>query len=220
VKDRDVREALHAILEAEHAHDDSLILDELGLAQGDVRVDVAVINGSLSGYEIKSASDTLKRLPGQQSLYSQVLDHAWLVAPADKLNAAADLIPEWWGLVEISEGSEGIDLCLNVQRQASMNPQPDPTVIAALLWRDEALATLERHGGTHGFRTKPRAALWAALSERLTLDTLRAEVRTTLKTRGPQWRRARSPHGPDGARSRSGATPPRFLDSLSSPRRL
>lgn len=206
---------MHAILKAEHRYDDSLILDELGLAQGDVRVDVAVVNGSLSGYEIKSAADTLKRLPRQQDLYSQVLDHAWLVAPTDKLEGAAALVPDWWGLVAVC-GDE--TLRLEVRRAGTLNPCPTPVVIAALLWRDEAMAVLERYGGTTGLRTKPKRMLWAALADRLPLDTLRAEIRRALKARGSQWRRVRPPRGPSDGRCHSGARPPRCLDSRSSPR--
>lgn len=196
------------MLRVQHAHDDSLILDELGLSQGDVRVDVAVVNGSLSGYEIKSSSDTLKRLPRQQELYSQVLDHAWLVAPADKLGESAAIVPEWWGLIEIS----GPTLTLNIRRSASINPDPAPTMIAALLWREEALTLLEKHGGAGTLRSKPRRALWAALAERLALPELQDAVRTTLKIRPPDWR-VRERHRLSGARSRSVSTSPRFLGS-------
>src|SRR5665647_2133318 len=80
MRDGDVRTALHEQLRGEHAHelDRTRILDELGLA-GEVRVDVAVLNGSFSGYEIKSAKDTLRRLPKQVQVYSQILDFAVLV---------------------------------------------------------------------------------------------------------------------------------------------
>lgn len=211
-----MRQALHAVLREEHAHDDSLILDELGLAQGDVRVDVAVVNGSLSGYEIKSAADTLKRLPRQQELYSQVLDQAWLVAPTDKLQAAATLVPQWWGLVEIDDPSLQLTVC----RPASLNPQPTPVVIAGLLWHAEVLALLEQHGGVERLRSKPRRVLWAALAERLPLTDLRDAVRTALKARASRWRRVRAPRARGGERSRSVATSPRFQRSLLGPRTL
>ena len=44
----------------------SRVVDELELLRGVVRVDVAVISDTLHGYEIKSASDNLIRLPNQQ----------------------------------------------------------------------------------------------------------------------------------------------------------
>ena len=48
-RDVDVRSLLKQYLQASEARD-TLLIDELGLCQGDVRVDVAAVNGELSGY--------------------------------------------------------------------------------------------------------------------------------------------------------------------------
>ena len=62
-KDLDIRSALHAKrLRRLKAKPDTLVIDELGLAHASSRIDVAVINGCIHGYEIKSAKDTLDRL--------------------------------------------------------------------------------------------------------------------------------------------------------------
>ena len=63
----------------------TLIVEELGIRQGAARVDVAVVNGSLHGYEIKSARDTLERLPKQSELYSSVFDTITLVTAENHL---------------------------------------------------------------------------------------------------------------------------------------
>lgn len=64
--DIEIRSALHRKkLRQLHERADTLVIDELGLAHAKARVDVAVINGCLHGYEIKSAQDTLDRLAGQ-----------------------------------------------------------------------------------------------------------------------------------------------------------
>ena len=52
---------------------DLLVLQELGLAHARVRVDVAVLNGVLHGYEIKSDRDNLNRLESQLEIYQQAL---------------------------------------------------------------------------------------------------------------------------------------------------
>src|SRR5262249_9341390 len=63
MRDGEIRAALHARLIVEHQGEpDTRFLDELSLC-GLVRVDVAVINGTLAGYELKSDLDTLRRLP-------------------------------------------------------------------------------------------------------------------------------------------------------------
>ncbi len=80
MRDRDVRMALHhKVLMDHHEDSNTLVLDELGLRHGICRVDIAVVNSYLHGYEIKSDADTLERLPSQISVYSAVLDRVTLV---------------------------------------------------------------------------------------------------------------------------------------------
>lgn len=157
----------------------TVVLDELGLWQGDVRVDVAAVNGELSGFEIKSPADTLARWPGQRRIYSKVLDRAWLVAPAKTLEAAN--APRWWGLMRIVETDDRLGL--RVVRDAQINPSPDPYAIACLLWRDEAIDALAAFGLDRGVRTKRRTLIWQRLADQLPLDDLRRAVRAALKVR-------------------------------------
>lgn len=101
--DKDVRQALHDRLHSDPTFcDDRLVVDELGLC-GKVRVDVAVVDDALSGFELKSATDTLQRLPTQVEVYSQVLDAATLVVAENHLDLALELLPEWWGCVIATE---------------------------------------------------------------------------------------------------------------------
>ncbi len=177
-KDRDVRSLLKQHLVAMHGPA-TVVLDELGLCQGDVRVDVAAINGELSGFEIKSPADSLARWPKQRRVYSKVVDRAWLVAPESTLDDAK--APDWWGLIRIVETEH--QLGLRVVRDALLNPKPDPYAIACLLWRDEAIRALEEIGRDRGIRTKGRSVVWERLVESLTMDELRRSVRQALKVR-------------------------------------
>ncbi len=70
---RALRRALPSDL-APYLDADTLVVDELDLC-GLTRVDVAVVNGHLSGFEIKGSTDSLRRLPGQVTVYSQVQRH-------------------------------------------------------------------------------------------------------------------------------------------------
>lgn len=178
-RDAEVRDLLKRHLAADHAGVPTVLLDELGLCQGNVRVDVAAVNGELSGFEIKSPADRLTRWPKQCRVYSKVVDRAWLVAP-EKTLAAADA-PEWWGLVVIVQTAT--QLGLRVVRDAQPNPKVDGYSLARLLWRDEAIHILDEHGLARGFRTKPRRVLWRRLANEVPLDNLRRAVRTALKVR-------------------------------------
>ena len=154
----------------------------MGLRRGEVRVDVAVINGELSGYEIKSPSDTLDRLPRQQAVYSRILDRAWLVTTAEQAALAAATVPPWWGVMTIT-GSQRNGAVLAVARPSERNPAPEPIAIAELLWRDEALSLLAARAADHGARSKPRRYLWARLADTYELADLQIAVRSTLKKR-------------------------------------
>ncbi|MEZ0577298.1 sce7726 family protein [Nocardioides sp. MH1] len=188
MRDKDVRDALHVQLLGEHASElaDTLFVDELGLC-GEVRVDVAVVNGSLSGYELKSARDTLRRLPTQVEVYSRVLDYATLVVAENHVDHAKGILPAWWGLIE-AKGDVG-SVSLVGRRHAAQNPAVDPESLAQLLWRSEALRELETRGLAAGVRSKPRVEIWRRLATELAIEDLRAVVRACLKAR-QDWRSA------------------------------
>ena len=179
MRDVDGRVALHKKLMAEHL-DDTLIMDELGLC-GEVRVDVAVVNGALSGFELKSARDTLRRLPKQIEIYSRVLDHAVLVVADNHLDSAMSMVPDWWGVVR-AQGSAGA-VVLESERIVGTNCSVDPMSLVQLLWRDEALEELEIRCAASGVRSKPRWAVWNRLAETVDVGELRTIVRHRLKAR-------------------------------------
>jgi hypothetical protein len=163
----------------------TLILDELGLCQGAARVDLAVINGSLHGYEIKSECDTLERLPDQRYVYGRTLDFVTIVTSAKHAPKIRESVPRWWGIWAANPSTAGIEL--REVRRPRPNPAVDARAVAELLWRDEALEELESRALAHGLRGKPRRELWARLAAAMPLDELCAIVRDRLKQR-QQWR--------------------------------
>lgn len=186
MRDRDVRESVWRWLEVAHQGDsDTLMLDELGILNGATRVDIAVINGQIEGYELKSERDTLERLPSQRDLYNKVIDRISLVVAENHRAAAEEIIPDWWGLAVASASGDAVEVAC--ERLPEMNPQLDAAALASLLWRDEALRVLEHYGAARGVKSKPREVLYDRLADVLDLDILRAEVRAALKAR-EGWR--------------------------------
>jgi len=57
--DYDIRAALKDKLRKEYAGTNTIIVDKLPICWGDTRVDIAVVNCSLHGYEIKSDRDNI-----------------------------------------------------------------------------------------------------------------------------------------------------------------
>ncbi|MBH5370956.1 sce7726 family protein [Bradyrhizobium glycinis] len=183
MRDFDVRQALRRDLDEQHRGDGrTRIVEEMGIWAGSVRVDIAVINGELSGYEIKSARDTLARLPAQQELYSQVFDRVTLVVADHHSKKASALIPDWWGVM-IASMANGLAVRLQQDRPSYGNPGVDALQVARLLWRPEAVAILERHGLVKGFRSVVADKLYRRLASELPIELLRFEVRGALKER-------------------------------------
>jgi hypothetical protein len=185
--DQDVRVAVRHRLKCEHDGDeDTRIVEEMGIWNGTVRVDLAVINGELTGYEIKSARDTLTRLASQAALYNSVFDRVFLVAADRHIERANSEIPEWWGI--ISAISDGNAVTLRTLRCGEVNPSLDAIQLARLLWREEILSVLEACGAARGYRSASREILSVRLADVLGIDTLAAEVRARLKGR-KEWLR-------------------------------
>lgn len=164
-----------------HDQPDTVLRDELGLCLGATRVDVAAINGHLTGCEIKGAQDRLTRLPHQVELYGQVLDYAILVAEARFAALAFDYVPAWWGVWQ-AEDIEG-DVVVRELRRPKKNPSTVPLSVAQLLWRDEVYDELLQRDAAQGFARATRWRLWEALVELLPPAELARVVRQRLKAR-------------------------------------
>jgi hypothetical protein len=183
MRDADVRFAVRHLLAREHDGDqDTRVVEEMGVWNGAVRIDLAVINGELAGYEIKSARDTLSRLPSQAALYGSVFDRVHLVAADKHLSNALAAVPEWWGIIG-ARADYGETVRLHHVRESRINPQLEPIQVARLLWRDEALTILQRYNAVQGVRSAAREKVATRLVEALSLDELRSEMRRCLKDR-------------------------------------
>ncbi len=182
LRDADIRPALRSYLAHKHGHDTgTVVLEELGISCGRVRVDIAVVNGSLHGYEIKSDRDTLKRLDNQVQYYSRVLDKATLVVGKRHLSAAERIIPSWWEIILIESAPEEVQFKL--ERPGKGNPGREPRSIVELLWLDDALALLEQRNVARGVRGKPRQQVWDRICEHFHVEEISAAVRENLKAR-------------------------------------
>lgn len=182
MRDSDVRCAVKNWLGAEYAHDpDSYIIEEMGVWSGTVRIDVAIINGSLSGYELKSDRDTLERLPHQRDIYGRVFDYLHLIVGKRHAEDAERLLPYWWGIkIAVAAGDSVV---LLPHRDAAENPTPDPYLIAELLSKEEAVGVLDEVGLAKGWRSKPIRLVHERLAAELALSDLKGRVRKALKRR-------------------------------------
>lgn len=113
IYDRDIRVKLYQkIVSNKEFYIDKTtkIIDEMGVLNGSSKVDVAVINGKLHGYEIKSERDTLDRLPLQSKYYNTVFDKMTIVCSDKYLKKVETIIPKWWGILEVRKNKKSFTL--------------------------------------------------------------------------------------------------------------
>lgn len=163
-----------------------LVVEELGLRHGAGRIDIAVINGELHGYELKSDQDTLRRLPQQILIYGSVLDRVSLVLTTEHLSLAEILIPTWWEIVLADRTDKG-EITFQTIRPGSKNENVSAQDILKLLWREEALAILSELEAAEGMRSKSRKLIYNRICELVELSFVQDRVRRTLKAR-QSWR--------------------------------
>lgn len=189
MRDKEIRNVLLQHLHKKYHNDsNTLIIEEFGLCQGNSRVDIAVINGTIHGYEIKSEQDTLRRLPRQKKIYNEVFDYVTIVASTHHLSKIRKQVPEWWGLKEVQCVDDNIRLVK--KRTCKKNRMVNSLALVQLLWREEAFEILKRRKIHQGLSGKPRRQLWARLAESLTLDELSDQIREKIKMRA-HWRSER-----------------------------
>lgn len=186
LKDNDIREVLLEKLCNTHLNDsDTKIVNEMGVLHGQSRVDVAVINGIIHGFEIKSESDNLSRLPNQITDYNKVFDRMTIVTQRNYLESARTLIPKWWGITLVTKRTNKITL--REIRKGKLNPCIDPLALSHLLWRDEALNILKQRDLHKGYLSKPRNVLYQRICETIDKNEIRIIVNQQLKQR-EGWR--------------------------------
>jgi hypothetical protein len=201
--DKLIRPLVRRLIANEHAScSDFSIYEEFALWGGTVRADFAALNGVSRGYEIKSEADSLARLAAQRRAYNQVFDQITLIAHSRHLQ---DLrrIPPWWGIILVESSANGLRLVR--LKDAIKNPKQEPSAIASLLWRHEAIDLLTAFGLDSGARSKPMDFLVDRLSSELAIELLSDRVRQAIRARG-DWKVG-------ARRKQDGGKSPRFANS-------
>jgi len=190
-RDSIIRKALKRKLLLEHHKNDpeTIIVEELGLEHGATRVDLAVVNGTLHGFELKSDLDSLMRLPEQMRIYNLILDQVTLVVGKDHLHEATNMVPDWWGIIlaKQTDFSGNIKFC--EIRTPEDNPKQDSLSIARLLWKHEATNILKQLNQISDFHAMSRSAVYERLVGTIPQEELKLRVRRCLSSR-INWRPA------------------------------
>ena len=180
--DSDIRGALRRWLSTNlKDHPTSLVVEELGICQGTTRIDMAVVSSCFEGFEIKSDRDSFRRLRHQIELYSKVLDQATIVVGRRHLDAAKEIVPEWWGILLFDEDCNSLGI--KVIRRPKRNRFVDPRALVELLWYDEAIELLDDVSAARGVRGKPRRVVWDRVCEYFKTKEIATKVRAQIIAR-------------------------------------
>jgi hypothetical protein len=187
IGEKEIRTALVRRLVSTNEHEpDTLILEEFGVFRGAARLDVAVLNGRLHGFEIKSDFDTLRRLPRQMTRFAGVCEQLTLVTGPERYDAVLATVPSWCGLLVAVRRSFGIDFLVD---RPAVTRSADPSATVKLLWNREAESLLAKYGYA-GRRPRNRTDLCAAVLSVAPQQILRTDVLRILRQRA-SWRPVR-----------------------------
>lgn len=190
--DSEIRKAFHNLrLSSYHQCPNTIVIDELGLAHGKNRIDIAVVNGCIHGFEIKSSKDNLSRLPEQLAVYSKTMEKLSIIAAPNHFDAVQQMSPDWCGLILVEKGVRG-GIKFKTIRRAGKNPSVDLIALSHLLWRKEAIGLLRELGAAEKELQGSRLKLYTQLSELISIKELTSWIKQQFMSR-ENWRVVQQP---------------------------
>ena len=184
MRDFDIRLAMKHTTLSKFYQDDSIVVEELNLPSTGSRIDIAVVNGSFHGYEIKSSCDTLVRLEKQIESYSKVFDYLSIVTEEKYLQRITLMSPDWVEIICVTSLNESIEMVS--ARKGHFNDHKEGFHLARILRKDEIQSILTEN--SIKFKKSSRAwTLCETLAETLNITELAHSVRLKLKERS-DWK--------------------------------
>jgi hypothetical protein len=188
-RDVEIRHYFH-LKKLRHYHEcpNTLVIDELGIAHGKNRADIAVLNGTIHGYEIKSSKDTLTRLPEQIGEYSRCFEKVSVIAAPNHIEKLLATLPEWCGLIVAAKGKKGA-ITFKTLRRAKKNPKVETYAMAHFLWRREIIDILCQLGIAEKNLKTSRENLYKLLPSSVSTSELSQWIKEKFISR-TDWRAA------------------------------
>lgn len=178
-----LRNWVHDKFELKH---NDILINELGFWNKDpestvdcsFRADLALANGRLVGFEIKSQKDSLKRWASQMTAYSNVFDEIWLCSHGKHLHRALEITDKHIGVLAVDDSGS-----ITVVRYATENTKLNFYDLSGLLWKDELLSFSSLNNIIEIKSRMTKNEIRDVLSERSSLTELKPYVLQKLKER-------------------------------------
>lgn len=195
--DLEIRTAFHAKrLHSYHSCQDSIVIDELGVSHGRNRIDIAVLNGCIHGYEIKSSKDNLDRFADQFQTYRKCFEKLSIVVAPNHIDEILYMVPLWCGVVLAEKGPRG-GIHFTTTQKPKKNPDTEVVAMAHFLWKKETVDLLIKLGADESELKGPKRNLYDRLSHLITTSELSNWIKNQFMLRG-NWRAGPQPTISDG----------------------
>lgn len=179
--DYEIRERLLTKLHTDNQNKSYRIIEELVICSGEVRVDIALANGHMHGYEIKSDLDTLERLPKQIHCYDSTFDKNTIIVGEKFRYKIVEHVPKHWG-IEVAYLNRFGNVSLERIRKSESNKSIEYQRLLELLWNKELKGFLKENK-IKGYSASKRNELLQAVMENIPFKLAKNYTRETLKTR-------------------------------------
>jgi hypothetical protein len=183
LNETDIKAALiDKLIERGMLHD-AVLINEMVVANWSRRADIAVVNGKLYAFEIKSDFDSLQRLDGQVSAYLDRFDKVTVVTTRKFTNLISEQMPPD---VEIWEAiSDGEDVSFRVARRGKTKEITCKRTLCGFLLKSEIISFLRQSNAPPNLQELSREDL-ISLAKARSLKELRSYVLACLKVRYEQ----------------------------------
>ncbi len=138
--DADIREPLFDYLDEIYIKNRIFEEKIMGRSRADL---VMIVEQGFIGLEIKSDADTYERLKTQTRDYDKFCDFNYIVAGQSHKKHVAEHVPDWWGILIVSE--ENGKILIHLEREAQKNLKCRLEQQIQWLWRTELNSILEKN---------------------------------------------------------------------------
>ena len=138
--------------------------------------DLMAVSEILTGYEIKSDADDLRRLERQVEAYDRFFDKNYIVVGESHISEVLGKVPLYWGIVVITEDS------VYIRRKAMQNRNVSRRSQLSILWKLE-LKNLLVKNGMPMYANKSKDFICGKIAEVCEPKMLGEQIAYELKTR-------------------------------------
>ncbi|WP_088815487.1 MULTISPECIES: sce7726 family protein [Listeria] len=176
-----IRDELIKVIRKENDKKQFRVIEELSICDGAARADVAVVNGLLHGYEIKSDHDTLERLPNQIVNYELTFEKTTIVVGKKFESKILEIVPVNWG-VSVAYLNKFGAISIKKIRSAKNNKAVSTDKLLDLLWSKE-IKLLLKENKIKGYSNLPKNELASLTKQCVPRKEILEYTRNILKTR-------------------------------------